>query len=325
MKNLVRSTRCLSTILVKKMDTIGVVGAGQMGTGIALVAARNADMKILCYDVDWSKLNGSMEWIRNKLYSYGERGNLDKSKVEEIISRITPCKRIEDLGDAPLIVEAASERESLKLEIFKSLDKITDSEAILVSNTSSISITKIGSATSKPEKVVGMHFFNPVQHMQVVELTPVPERKQSYALDHGFNKLRSSLRSTGLETDESTIEATKSVCERMGKVVGTVKDSPGFISNRVLMPYINEAINTFSEGVATPEEIDMAIVGSSTKKMGPLATADLIGLDTCLAIMRVLHSHLGDDKYRPAPLLASYVHAGRLGRKSGRGFYTYDS
>jgi len=154
------------------MDTIGVVGAGQMGTGIALVAARNADMKILCYDVDWSKLNGSMEWIRNKLYSYGERGNLDKSKVEEIISRITPCKRIEDLGDAPLIVEAASERESLKLEIFKSLDKITDSEAILVSNTSSISITKIGSATSKPEKVVGMHFFNPVQHMQVVELTP---------------------------------------------------------------------------------------------------------------------------------------------------------
>ncbi|KAJ8901675.1 hypothetical protein NDN08_003881 [Rhodosorus marinus] len=301
MKNLAKSTRCLSTILVKKMDAIGVVGAGQMGTGIALVAARNADMKVMCYDVDWSKLNGSMEWIRNKLNSYAERGDLDKSRVDEIISRITACKRIEDLGDAPLIVEAASERETLKLEIFKSLDQITDSEAILASNTSSISITKIGSVTSKPEKVVGMHFFNPVQVMQVVELIP------------------------GLETDESTIDVTKSVCERMGKVVGTVKDSPGFISNRVLMPYINEAINTFSEGVATIEEIDMAIVASSTKKMGPLATADLIGLDTCLAIMRVLHSHLGDDKYRPAPLLASYVHAGRLGRKSGRGFYKYDS
>mmetsp|Transcript_28524 Transcript_28524/g.111705 ORF Transcript_28524/g.111705 Transcript_28524/m.111705 type:complete len:140 (-) Transcript_28524:94-513(-) len=138
MKNLVKLTRCLSTILVKKMDTVGVVGAGQMGTGIALVAAKDADMKVMCYDVDWSKLNGSMEWIRNKLYSYAERGSLDKSRVDEIASRITLCKRIEDLGDAPLIVEAASEREALKLEIFKSLDQITDSEAILASNTSSI-------------------------------------------------------------------------------------------------------------------------------------------------------------------------------------------
>ncbi len=279
-------------------EIIGVVGSGTMGNGIAQVAAR-AGYSVVMRDVKDEFLQGGMNAIDKSLQRDVDKGRLSVEEKAAIIGRIRTTTELEALSDASFVIEAVTEDLNVKTELFKALDRITPPEAILASNTSSISITRLGAATSRPGKVIGMHFMNPVPVMKLVEVI------------------------RGLATSDETYERVRSLTEKLGKTALNCNDSPGFVSNRVLLPMINEAIFTLYEGVATRESIDGIMKLGMNHPMGPLELADFIGLDVCLAILNVLYDGLGDPKYRACPLLKRYVDAGWLGRKTGRGFYEY--
>jgi len=281
-----------------EIKTIGVVGAGQMGSGIAQVAAATG-FNVIMNDIADAFIQKGLAGISKNMDRMVEKGKLSSQNREEIRARIRGTIQMEEMAEADLVVEAATENEALKLSLFKNLDRICRREIILSSNTSSISITKIASSTQRPSQVIGMHFMNPVPVMQLVEIIK------------------------GLQTSPVTFSTVRSLAEKMGKTPVEANDFPGFISNRILMPMINEAIYALFEGVGTPEAIDTVMKLGMNHPMGPLALADLIGLDTCLAIMEVLYQGFGDSKYRPCPLLRKHVDAGYLGRKTGRGFYPY--
>ena len=277
---------------------MGVVGAGTMGAGIAQVCA-TAGLQVLLVDVDLEHLRRGQEAIAASLARLQEKGKLPRPSAE-IGGKIRTSTDVADLGRVGVVVEAVFEDADVKADVLRRLDGACRPETILASNTSSISITRLAAATKRPDRVIGMHFMNPVPLMTLVELV------------------------RGLQTSDATVAAVTGLAERLGKTVVLSKDSPGFISNRVLMPLINEAIFALDEGVGSETGIDTVMRLGMGHPMGPLALADLIGLDVCLAILEVLHRALGDPKYRPAPLLRRYVAAGWLGRKSGRGFYRYD-
>jgi 3-hydroxybutyryl-CoA dehydrogenase len=277
---------------------LGVVGAGQMGSGIAQVASASG-LSVVMSDIKEEFLEKGFSAIEKSLARMVKKEKITEDDQKAILGRIEGTTAIDDMAKADFVVEAATENEELKLNIFRQLDEYCSEGIILSSNTSSISITKIAGATKRPEHVIGMHFMNPVPLMQLVEIIK------------------------GLATSEETFAITKELSLKLGKTPVPANDYPGFISNRILMPMINEAIYCLYEGVGIPEDIDQVMKLGMNHPMGPLALADLIGLDTCLAIMQVLQQGLGDDKYRPCPLLIKYVDAGWLGRKSGRGFYQY--
>ena len=279
-------------------ETIAVVGAGQMGSGIAHVAALSG-FPVTMIDVAEAALEKGRTTIAANMDRQVKKGTIDAAARDAALSRITTAKALDASAAADVVIEAATERIDLKYRIFEDLDRIAAPGSILATNTSSISITAIAANTKRPESVIGMHFMNPVPVMQLVEVI------------------------RGLATSDATTARTLALAKAMGKTPVEVNDAPGFVANRVLMPMINEAVYCLMEGVGTAEAIDTVMKLGMNHPMGPLALADLIGLDTCLAIMEVLHSGIGDDKYRPCPLLRKYVDAGWLGRKSGRGFYKY--
>ncbi|HUW63786.1 MAG TPA: 3-hydroxybutyryl-CoA dehydrogenase [Spirochaetia bacterium] len=280
------------------MQEIMVIGAGQMGAGIAQVAAR-AGYRVLLNDIKDEFVNKGLGVIRKNLERDVAKGRLTAGDMEETLSRLRPSVSLADAGTADMAVEAATENMAVKSAVFRELDRILPPEAILASNTSSLPITELAAVTGRPDRVIGMHFMNPVPVMKLVEVIG------------------------GLATSQETCDRVVAAAERMGKTAVLVKDAPGFVANRVLLPMINEAVFAVWEGTATVEAVDTVMKLGANHPMGPLALADLIGLDTCLAIMEVLHRGFGDPKYRPCPLLRQYVAAGWLGRKSGRGFYSY--
>ncbi|KNX40018.1 putative 3-hydroxybutyryl-CoA dehydrogenase [Roseovarius tolerans] len=281
-----------------EIRTIGVVGAGQMGNGIAHVMAL-AGYEVALNDISREALDKAMATIRKNLDRQVSREKITQDELEVALARITTTQTLTDLGPSDLIIEAATEREAVKQAIFDELLPHLGPQTILTSNTSSISITRLASRTDRPEKFMGFHFMNPVPVMQLVELI------------------------RGIATDKDTFEACRAVVDKLGKTAASAEDFPAFIVNRILMPMINEAVYTLYEGVGNVQSIDQSLKLGANHPMGPLELADFIGLDTCLAIMNVLHDGLADTKYRPCPLLTKYVEAGWLGRKAGRGFYDY--
>lgn len=283
-----------------KIKNVMVVGAGQMGAGIAQVHAQ-AGFDVVLHDVHNDNLSRGMEGIRRNISRQVEKGRLTAEEMEAIFARITPSTDLKQAAGADIVIEAIVENMASKTALFAELDRLAPPYAILASNTSSLPITEIAAATKRPEKVVGMHFMNPVPVMKLVEII------------------------RGLATADDVHEAVAELADRLQKTAVEVNDFPGFVSNRVLMPMINEAIYTVYEGVASPEAVDEVMKLGMNHPMGPLTLADFIGLDTCLFIMETLHEGFGDDKYRPCPLLRKYVKAGWLGKKTGRGFYIYES
>ncbi|MBX5436125.1 MAG: 3-hydroxybutyryl-CoA dehydrogenase [Alicyclobacillaceae bacterium] len=281
------------------VQTLVVVGAGQMGSGIAQVAAQ-AGLTVILNDISTEYAQRGLAAVAKRLAQSVEKGRIGPEEMEQTLARIRPSASFADAAACDMVIETATENMGIKLQIFRQLDDIAPHRVILATNTSSLPITEIAAATKRPDRVVGMHFMNPVQAMRLVEVI------------------------RGLATSD---EVCRTVCElarRMGKTPVEVNDFPGFVSNRLLMPMINEAIYCVYEGVATPETIDRVMTLGMNHPMGPLALADFIGLDTCLSVMETLYEGFRDSKYRPCPLLRKYVKAGWLGRKSGRGFYRYD-
>jgi 3-hydroxybutyryl-CoA dehydrogenase len=278
--------------------TVGIVGSGQMGSGIAQVAAA-AGHTVLITDVTRDLVVHAKNGIAQRLAILVDKAKMDKGAADGILSRLRPVDSPSELKEAGMVIEAVTENIPVKLQLFRDLDSATRSDAILASNTSSISITLLAAATSRPDRVIGMHFMNPVPVMKLVELI------------------------RGLQTSDATFTAVKSLAEKWGKTTTVAKDYPGFIVNRLLIPFLNEACDALMNGVGSVEDIDTSIKLGLNHPMGPFQLADLIGLDTVLAIARVLYEGLGDAKYRPSPLLVKYVEAGWFGRKAGRGFYNY--
>jgi len=282
------------------IGTVGVIGAGQMGAGVAQVAAQ-AGVKVLLNDVSEDFVARGRETVARNLDRMIQRGRFKTEERDNIMRRIDTTATLEDLKETDFVIEAVVENEDAKIALFQKLDKVCPPHVIFASNTSSISITRMGARTTRADRFIGMHFMNPVPAMRLVEII------------------------RGLATSQETFEATRTLAERLGKNTMTAEDFPGFIVNRILLPMINEGIYTLYEGVGGVTDIDTAMKLGTNQPMGPLELADLIGLDTCLAIMEVMHRVFGDDKYRPCPLLKKYVDAGYLGRKAGRGFYIYDA
>ncbi len=277
---------------------VGVLGAGQMGNGIAHVFAQH-EFQVRLYDVFPAQIEKAMKTVQKNLGRQAEKGLIPVDSVPDTLGRIKVIEGLSGFADCGLVVEAANENEALKLDLFHQLDEAANKGAILATNTSSISITRIAAATKRPDKVIGMHFMNPVPVMQLVEVI------------------------RGLATSDETFQVIAGLVEKLGKEIAVSQDYPGFIVNRILMPMINEAIFALYEGIATAEDIDKGMKLGTNHPMGPLALADLIGLDTVLAIITVLYEGFKDPKFRPCPLLVKMVNAGYLGRKSGRGFFTY--
>ncbi|HEY1462160.1 MAG TPA: 3-hydroxybutyryl-CoA dehydrogenase [Terriglobales bacterium] len=280
------------------VEIVGVIGAGTMGNGIAHVFARSGFQVVLC-EVEQKFLDRGLETIGKNLDREVAKNKITAADKKATLDRIRPALKRDQLAKCDFVIEAATEKLTIKTEIFRDLDQICGPEVILSSNTSSISITKLAGLTKRPEKVIGMHFFNPVPVMKLVEVI------------------------RGLATSDETFTTVRDLAVKLEKTPVEVNDSPGFVSNRVLMPLLNEAMYTVMEGVATPEAVDEVFKLGMAHPMGPLTLADFIGLDVCLDIMRVLHDGLGDPKYRPCPLLVKMVDAGWRGKKSGRGFYKY--
>lgn len=281
------------------IQQIMVIGAGQMGSGIAQVCAQ-AGFNVVLYDQQETAMNRGLELMEKLLIRAVEKERITETDKQATLGRIQTSTTIEAAKHADVVIEAVVENMEIKKEIFKELDKVAPEHTILATNTSSLPITEIAAATGRPEKVIGMHFMNPVPVMKLVEVI------------------------RALQTDDATYASIATLSKQLNKTAVHVKDFPGFVANRVLMPMINEAIYTVYEGVATPEDVDTVMKLGMNHPMGPLTLADFIGLDTCLYIMEVLYEGFGDSKYRPCPLLRQYVQAGWYGKKSGRGFYTYE-